>query len=39
MDYINELDNFVGPMVGEIDVGGELYEEAFAMVKKFDLNV
>jgi len=47
MDYINKLDNFDGPIVGGIDVpivggidvGAKLYEEALAVVKKFDLNV
>eukprot|EP01018_Ginkgo_biloba_P000170 Gb_33028 [translate_table: standard] len=39
MDYINRLDNFDGPAVGEIAVGSELYEEAFAIFKKFNLNV
>lgn len=39
MDYINRLDNFDGPAVGEIAVGAELYEEAFAIFKKFNLNV
>ncbi|KAL5985732.1 hypothetical protein ACLOJK_027719 [Asimina triloba] len=39
MDYVNRLDNFDGPSVGEIAVEGELYEEAFAIFKKFNLNV
>ena len=39
MDYVNRLDNFDGPAVGEIAVGSELYEEAFAIFKKFNLNV
>ncbi|XP_077251138.1 clathrin heavy chain 2-like [Tasmannia lanceolata] len=39
MDYVNRLDNFDGPAVGEIAVEGELYEEAFAIFKKFNLNV
>ncbi|KAG6551189.1 hypothetical protein Mapa_007425 [Marchantia paleacea] len=39
MDYINRLDNFDGPAVGEIAVGAELYEEAFVIFKKFNLNV
>ena len=38
MDYINRLDAFNGPEVGEI-AGNELYEEAFAIFKKFDLHV
>jgi len=36
MDYVNRLDNFDGPAVGDIAVGNELYEEAFAIFKKFD---
>jgi clathrin heavy chain len=39
MDYINRLDAFNGPEVGEIAVGNELYEEAFAIFKKFDLHL
>eukprot|EP00850_Spirogloea_muscicola_P015188 SM000114S24151 [mRNA] locus=s114:187416:198058:- [translate_table: standard] len=39
MDYISRLDNFDGPAVGNIAVGSELYEEAFAIFKKFNLNV
>jgi clathrin heavy chain len=39
MDDINKLDNFDGLVVGGIDVGAKLYEEALAMVKKFDVNV
>ncbi len=39
VDYMNMLDNFDGIVVGGIDVGAKLYEEAIAMAKKFDLNV
>ncbi len=39
MDYVNRLDAFNGPEVGEIAAGNELYEEAFAIFKKFDLHV
>eukprot|EP00211_Chloroparvula_japonica_P000498 CAMPEP_0119134882 /NCGR_PEP_ID=MMETSP1310-20130426/18147_1 /TAXON_ID=464262 /ORGANISM="Genus nov. species nov., Strain RCC2339" /LENGTH=1640 /DNA_ID=CAMNT_0007125725 /DNA_START=25 /DNA_END=4944 /DNA_ORIENTATION=+ len=39
MDYITRLDSFDGPAVGEIAVGSELFEEAFAIYKKFDLHV
>ena len=39
MDYVNRLDAFNGPEVGEIAVGNELYEEAFAIFKKFDLHL
>nr|PNR52339.1 hypothetical protein PHYPA_008713 [Physcomitrium patens] len=39
MDYIHRLENFDGPAVGEIAVGAQLYEEAFMIFKKFNLNV
>ncbi|KAI3793232.1 hypothetical protein L1987_35848 [Smallanthus sonchifolius] len=39
MDYINKLDNFDGPALGEVAVEAKLYEEAFAIFKKFNLNV
>ncbi|KAL2317474.1 hypothetical protein Fmac_031350 [Flemingia macrophylla] len=39
MDYINRLDNFDGPAVGEVAVEAQLYEEYFAIFKKFNLNV
>ncbi|CAM6124042.1 unnamed protein product [Calypogeia fissa] len=39
MDYVNHLDNFDGPAVGAIAVDAELFEEAFAIFKKFNLNV
>ncbi|KAF9597986.1 hypothetical protein IFM89_023471 [Coptis chinensis] len=39
MDYINRLDNFDGPAVGEVAVEAKLYGEAFAIFKKFNLNV
>ena len=39
MDYINRLDNFDGVAVGDIAVNAELYEEAFAIFKKFNSNV
>ena len=39
MDYVNRLDSFNGPEVGEIAAGNELYEEAFAIFKKFNLHV
>ncbi|RVW56591.1 Clathrin heavy chain 2 [Vitis vinifera] len=39
MDYINRLDNFDGPAVGDVAVEAQLYEEAFAIFKKFNLNV
>ncbi|EAY81974.1 hypothetical protein OsI_37152 [Oryza sativa Indica Group] len=39
MDYVNRLDNFDGPAVGEVAVEAQLFEEAFAIFKKFNLNV
>ncbi|KAI4382761.1 hypothetical protein MLD38_008679 [Melastoma candidum] len=39
MDYVNRLDNFDGPAVGEVAVEAQLYEEAFSIFKKFNLNV
>ncbi|KAK2435708.1 clathrin heavy chain [Trifolium repens] len=39
MDCVNRLDNFDGPTVGEMSVEAQLYEEAFAIFKKFKLNV
>ncbi|KAK4798250.1 hypothetical protein SAY86_030576 [Trapa natans] len=39
MDYVNRLDNFDGPAVGEVAVEAQLYEEAFAIFKKFNMNV
>ncbi|KFK34843.1 hypothetical protein AALP_AA5G200400 [Arabis alpina] len=39
MDYVNRLDNFDGPAVGEVAVEAELYEEGFSIFKKFNLNV
>ncbi|KAL1533146.1 Clathrin heavy chain, variant 2 [Salvia divinorum] len=39
MDYVNRLDNFDGPSVGEVAVDAQLYEEAYAIFKKFNLNV
>jgi clathrin heavy chain len=39
MSYINRLDNFDGSVVGKAAVEARLYEEAFAVFKKFNLNV
>ena len=36
MDYITRLDHFDGAAVGDIAIGSELYEEAFAIFKKFN---
>ena len=35
-DYITRLDHFDGPAVGDIAIGSELFEEAFAIFKKFN---
>ncbi|KAJ8438732.1 hypothetical protein Cgig2_013778 [Carnegiea gigantea] len=39
IDYVNRLDNFDGPAIGEVAVEAQLYEEAFTIFKKFNLNV
>ncbi|KAK8957206.1 Clathrin heavy chain 1 [Platanthera zijinensis] len=39
MDYINWLDNFDSPANCDVAVDAQLYEEAFAIFKKFNLNV
>lgn len=38
MEYINRLDNYDAPDIANIAIGSELYEEAFAIFKKFDVN-
>ncbi|GFT60926.1 clathrin heavy chain 1 [Nephila pilipes] len=38
MEYINRLDNYDAPDIANIAIGNELYEEAFAIFKKFDVN-
>ncbi|KAF3449311.1 hypothetical protein FNV43_RR10039 [Rhamnella rubrinervis] len=38
MYYINRLDNFDGHAIGEVVMEAQLYEEAFAIFKKFNLN-
>lgn len=38
MEYINRLDNYDAPDIAKIAIGSELYEEAFAIFKKFDVN-
>lgn len=38
MDYVNRMDNFDGAAVGDIAVGSELYDEAYAIYKKFKLH-
>ncbi|KAG9442152.1 hypothetical protein H6P81_018006 [Aristolochia fimbriata] len=39
MDYISRLNNFGGPAIGDVAVHAPLNEEAFAIFKKFNLNV
>lgn len=38
MEYINRLDNYDAPDIANIAITSELYEEAFAIFKKFDVN-
>ncbi|GFY82280.1 clathrin, heavy chain [Actinidia rufa] len=38
MNYINRLDNFDGPAVGDVVVEAQLYNEAFAIFNEFNLN-
>ncbi|VDN52328.1 unnamed protein product [Dracunculus medinensis] len=38
MEYIQKLDNYDAPDIANIAVSNELYEEAFAIFKKFDVN-
>lgn len=38
MEYINRLDNYDAPDIANIAIGSQLYEEAFAIFKKFDVN-
>ena len=38
MEYINRLDNYDAPDIAKISIEGELFEEAFAIYKKFDVN-
>ena len=40
MDYINRLDNYDGPDIALVALSDEycMYEEAFAIYKKFDMN-
>ena len=39
MEYINRLDNYDAPDIANIAIGAELYEEAFAIFKKFEVNL
>ncbi|KAG5447542.1 Clathrin heavy chain 1 [Clonorchis sinensis] len=38
MDYINRLDNYDAPDVANIAINNQLYEEAFAIFMKFEVN-
>ncbi|XP_052074388.1 clathrin heavy chain 1 isoform X1 [Mytilus californianus] len=38
MEYINRLDNYDAPDIANIAINNELFEEAFAIFKKFDVN-
>jgi clathrin heavy chain len=38
MEYITRLDNYDAPDIASIAIGSELFEEAFAIFKKFDVN-
>lgn len=38
MEYINRLDNYDAPDIANIAINNELYEEAFAIFKKFEVN-
>lgn len=38
MDYINRLDNYDAPDIANIAISNELYEEAFAIFRKFEVN-
>ncbi len=38
MEYITRLDNYDAPDIANIAISSELFEEAFAIFKKFDVN-
>merc|ERR1719479_329081 len=38
MEYINRLDNYDAPDIANIAIGSQLYEEAFAIFRKFEVN-
>ncbi|XP_041347911.1 clathrin heavy chain 1 isoform X2 [Gigantopelta aegis] len=38
MEYINRLENYDAPDIANIAISNELYEEAFAIFKKFEVN-
>jgi clathrin heavy chain len=39
MEYINRLDNYDAPDIASIAIDGQLFEEAFAIFKKFDVHI
>lgn len=39
MEYVSRLDNYDAPDIANIAVGSELFEEAFAIYKKYDQHV
>jgi clathrin heavy chain len=38
MDYIDRLNNFDAPDIANIAIQNELYEEAFSIFKKYNVN-
>ena len=38
MDYITRLDNYDAPDIASIAINSELYEESFAIFKKFEVH-
>ena len=38
MEYITRLDNYDAPDIANIAISSELYEEAFAIFRKFEVN-
>ena len=38
MEYINRLDNYDAPDIANIAIDSELFEEAFAIFKKFEVD-
>ena len=38
MEYVNRLDNYDAPDIANIAINNELFEEAFAIFKKFEVN-
>eukprot|EP00124_Ichthyophonus_hoferi_P002666 Ihof_evm7s191 gene=Ihof_evmTU7s191 len=38
MDFVNHLDNYDAPDIANIAIGSDLFEEAFTIFKKFEVN-